>query len=35
MSKLIGVHPDLQQKVQQIIDAMAVLGLEMRVTDGV
>lgn len=34
-SKLDGVHPDLQQRVPKIIQAMAVLGFEMRVTDGV
>jgi len=32
--KLLGVHPDLQEKVHRILDAMTVLGLEMRVTDG-
>lgn len=32
--KLAGVHPDLQARVPQIISAMAVLGFEMRVTDG-
>lgn len=32
--KLAGVHPDLQQRVPQILAAMAALGFEMRVTDG-
>lgn len=32
--KLLGVHPDLQAKVAQILAAMQALGLEMRVTDG-
>lgn len=32
--KLQGVHPDLQMKVAKIIAAMAALGFEMRVTDG-
>ncbi len=32
--KLAGVHPELREKVTRIIDAMAVLGFEMRVTDG-
>jgi peptidoglycan L-alanyl-D-glutamate endopeptidase CwlK len=35
MDKLQGVHPDLQVRVPKIIQAMAVLGYEMRVTDGV
>jgi peptidoglycan L-alanyl-D-glutamate endopeptidase CwlK len=33
-NKLLGVHPDLQTRVPQILSAMAVLGFEMRVTDG-
>ena len=33
--KLIGVHPDLQQRVPKIVEAMAILGFELRVTDGV
>lgn len=32
--KLSGVHPELQVAVPKIIAAMAALGFEMRVTDG-
>lgn len=32
--KLLGVHPDLQMAVPKIQQAMAVLGREMRPTDG-
>ena len=32
--KLLGVHPDLQIAVPKIVAALAALGFEMRVTNG-
>lgn len=34
VDKLQGVHPDLQFRVQKVLQAMSVLGFEMRITDG-
>jgi peptidoglycan L-alanyl-D-glutamate endopeptidase CwlK len=35
MNKLEGVHPELVEKVQRVLAAMAALGYPMVVTDGV
>ena len=34
MDRLVGVHPDLATKILRILDAMRILGWDLRVTQG-